>query len=83
MYLCHNSGSTNLAYMKSTHQSTTAHSGVSGRAVDGNLNTVYSHHSCTHTLMQDSPYWSVDLDRTFYIHEVRITNRGDCCGQWW
>ncbi|XP_074539367.1 uncharacterized protein LOC141800603 [Halichoeres trimaculatus] len=49
------------------------------RAVDGNHASNWSQGSCTHTDLDMSPWWRLDLDRRFKIYTVTITNRGDCC----
>ena len=49
-------------------------------AVDGNENTDLTQHSCAHTQLDKSPWWEVDLGKTYNITGVEITNRGDCCG---
>ena len=69
----------NLAKRKPTRQSTTAHGGVSARAVDGNRNTQWNGRSCTHTSRQSRPWWRVDLQSIQNVKKVRLTNRGDCC----
>ena len=53
----------NVALGKTTKQSSTGWNGLSGRAVDGNKNTNYHKHSCTHTLHTFSPWWRVDLGK--------------------
>ncbi|XP_075322307.1 fucolectin-6-like [Odontesthes bonariensis] len=49
-------------------------------AIDGNQNSIFIHGSCTHTLEQTSPWWRVDLLESYVITSIKITNRGDCCG---
>ena len=49
-------------------------------AVDGNITTDLFQGSCTHTDIEDRPWWEVDLGKTYDITGVEITNRGDCCG---
>ena len=50
--------------------------GISSNAVDGNTNTNFYSGSCTHTLSQQSPIWSVDLGNLYKVYIVKITNRG-------
>nr|XP_055075202.1 fucolectin-like [Misgurnus anguillicaudatus] len=50
-------------------------------AVDGNRDSDYMKRSCTHTAIEDNPWWRVDLKRSYSINKVIITNRGDCCGE--
>ncbi|CAC5374580.1 unnamed protein product [Mytilus coruscus] len=44
-------------------------------AVDGQLDTM------THTHLEQSPYWEVDLGKAYKIKRVEIFNRKDCCGE--
>jgi hypothetical protein len=50
------------------------------RAIDGNAATWYSERSCTHTNLHQSPWWQVDLGKKEKVRQIRIANRGDCCG---
>ena len=52
----------------------------SHRAVDGNANSNYMSGSCTHSGYVGEKYWAVDLGQSYWIMSLRITNRGDCCG---
>lgn len=64
-------------------QSSTAHGGDAARAIDGNADTNWGGNSCTHTSGSASetyPFWEVDLGRVHTIEAVKITARGDCCG---
>jgi len=70
----------NLARDKPASQSSTGYGGVAKRAVDGNVDTNAKHGSCTHTHMNNEPWWSVDLLKPHAIGAVQIWNRGDCCG---
>jgi hypothetical protein len=70
----------NLARNMPTSQSSTSNGGTSKRAVDGNVNTDYKGGSCTHTHLNNEPWWSVDLKKQQAIGAVQIWNRGDCCG---
>ena len=70
----------NVAQGKPTTQSGTAWGGVSSRAVDANLNTDYKDGGCSHTRMQDNPWLEVDLEASYNVATVRITNRGDEAG---
>ncbi|KAF3855677.1 hypothetical protein F7725_016400 [Dissostichus mawsoni] len=60
-------------------QSSIAFNGNPERAVDGNLASVYNQNSCTHTKKQRNPWWRLDLQKTYRINTVTITNRKDCC----
>ena len=73
---------TNLALGKKSFQSSTYRFGNPSKAVDGSTNTVYGHTgSCTHTEKERDPWWQVDLGAEYSVHDVALTNRGDCCGE--
>ncbi len=55
---------------KPTTQSSTAHGGVSNRAVDDNTNGNYGAGSCTHTENQANAWWTVDLQATYAVDKV-------------
>jgi hypothetical protein len=63
-----------------TDMSTVDGDAAAVRAIDGNpFNMDPS--SCTMTTSTDpSPWWSVTLARPSAIAAIRVTNRGDCCG---
>ncbi|KAI0225580.1 Fucolectin [Lamellibrachia satsuma] len=70
----------NLAKGRPAKQSTTLGTHYSaGKAVDGNRNSNMTKRSCTHTKSEAGSWWQVDLDGTYQIRKVVITNRGDCC----
>ncbi|XP_072110420.1 fucolectin-4-like [Mobula birostris] len=69
----------NVALRGKATQSSTGYGGVADRAIDGNRDTNYHRCSCTHTLHQVRPWWSVDLFDEVAVFVVKITNRGDCC----
>jgi hypothetical protein len=61
--------------------SSSAHGGAPSRAIDGNANSHYENSaSCTHTNTEYSPWWQVTVPDPVFIAQIRITNRGDCCG---
>jgi len=70
----------NAAAGKPTLQSSTGYGGASSRAVDGNADTSWGSGSCTHTSTETDPWWRTDLEQELAIANVKITNRGDCCG---
>ena len=71
----------NLALAKSAWQSSVDAGGVPSRAVDGDKNSRWPAHSCTHTSNHESnPWWMVDLGTDAHIDHVEVTNRADCCG---
>ena len=63
----------------SVSQSTTGYGGVPTRAIDANLDGVYNNGSITHTANQFQPYWDADLGVDYYLDQVRVWNRTDCC----
>ena len=70
---------TNVASGKPTKQKSTFIGGVSSRAVDGNTNGMWRGRSVTHTTETYSPSWSVDLVNRYYISQIKVYNRVDCC----
>ena len=64
----------NLAGDKPAIQSTTAHGGEAGRAVDGNRNSHYLAKSCTHTNVMTSPWWRVDLQNVVRMKKLKLAN---------
>ncbi|XP_006820175.1 uncharacterized protein LOC102805978, partial [Saccoglossus kowalevskii] len=69
----------NIAVNGIASQSTTASGGLPVRAIDGNDSSMYGQESCMHTIKQLNSWWKVDLESTYDIFKVVITNRGDCC----
>lgn len=70
----------NVALGQPASQSSTAHSGVASRAVDGNTNGRYSNNSVTHTAGGASDaWWLVDLGSNTEIAEIIVYNRTDQC----
>ncbi|KAK1901463.1 Fucolectin-1 [Dissostichus eleginoides] len=69
----------NIAKRGKVTQSSIAFNGNPERAIDGNLASVYNQDSCTHTTKQRNPWWRLDLQKTYRINTVTITNRKDCC----
>jgi len=76
----------NIALFKATEQSSTRvlNSGQlalrSSNAVDGGKKTHHSFCVLTDDSTNTNPWWRVDLGRVEPVAEVRILNRGDCCG---
>ncbi|MCG8586886.1 MAG: discoidin domain-containing protein [Pirellulales bacterium] len=58
-------------------QSSTGYGGVPERAIDGNLNQVYTGNSVTHTNQETNPWWMVDLGGVKDIGRINIYNRGE------
>ncbi|XP_078504411.1 fucolectin-1-like, partial [Lissotriton helveticus] len=44
-------------------------------AIDGNPDPNFSHGSCTHTEMEDDPWWRVDLLSTYQVNVISVTVR--------
>jgi len=51
---------------------------AAGRAIDGNADRAGP--SCAHTNKDSKPWWEVDLQKIYHVSDVRVFNRGDCCG---
>lgn len=60
-------------------QSSTAHNGYSGRAIDGNADGRYYANSCTHTATQNDPFWKAKFTTREQVKQVRLFNRRDSC----
>lgn len=71
---------TNVAHRRPANQSTTVRGGGAGNANDGEKTTEHDGRRCTETQREASPWWSVDLLRTYAVKVVRVTTRG-CCGK--
>ncbi|KAI3360745.1 hypothetical protein L3Q82_012985 [Scortum barcoo] len=55
--------------------------GAAYNAIDGNREAQYAAGSCTHTDVQNNPWWRVDLLESYIVSSITITNRGDCCAE--
>ncbi|XP_077345302.1 fucolectin-like isoform X3 [Lithobates pipiens] len=44
-------------------------------AIDGNSDPNFSHGSCSHTDVELSPWWRVDLLKSYKIAYIKVTNR--------
>lgn len=58
-----------------------AHGGNANRAIDGNAAASWHSRSVTHTRDHKNPWWKIDLGEKLDIEQVKVTNRGDCCGR--
>ncbi|QDH79848.1 DUF1735 domain-containing protein [Echinicola soli] len=68
----------NIAVGKPTSQKSTAHGGISSRAVDGNTNGFWANGSITHTGTRDQDWWEVDLEEISpLITTIKLYNRMD------
>ena len=52
------------------------------KAVDGNSASNFHSKSCTHTKVEFQPWWTVDLGAEYFVSEMVITNRDDCCSNY-
>ncbi len=76
------SGQRNLALNKPAYQSSDYGStALAGKAVDGNADSNWASGSCTHTKKEQGAWWAVDLQAEVTVNSVKVTNRGDCCGE--
>ncbi|XP_039618152.1 fucolectin-1-like [Polypterus senegalus] len=48
-------------------------------AIDGRRNGNFGDGRCTHTVLETSPWWRVNLRATYAISSVVVYNRQDCC----
>ncbi|KAH3702837.1 hypothetical protein DPMN_077863, partial [Dreissena polymorpha] len=71
----------NLAIGKRAYQSSTHERGAATDAVDGCTDGTYNNYCCTHTEIEDGPWWEVDLGGDFPIKEIVVYNRQDCCSE--
>jgi len=71
----------NLAIGRPTVQSSLNFGGLPERGVDGDNNPSWGGATCTHTDIQDNPWWAVDLGSFYYITTVVVHNREDCCSE--
>jgi len=70
----------NVALDKQARQSSIYQPGVEpSRAVDGNRSGNWAEGSVTHTQLERSPWWEVDIGSIQTIRRVAIFNRTDCC----
>uniref|UniRef100_A0A7N6A312 F5/8 type C domain-containing protein n=1 Tax=Anabas testudineus TaxID=64144 RepID=A0A7N6A312_ANATE len=69
----------NIARGGKVTQSSLYGDAIPERAIDGNRASNWAENSCTHTQNDMSPWWRVDLLKTYSINTVTITNRKDCC----
>uniref|UniRef100_A0A3B4GW48 Fucolectin tachylectin-4 pentraxin-1 domain-containing protein n=1 Tax=Pundamilia nyererei TaxID=303518 RepID=A0A3B4GW48_9CICH len=72
----------NVALKGEAAQSSTLSFATASKAIDGRRNSFYSNGFCSHTAEDETnPWWRVDLQRSFTITAVKVTNRGDCCAE--
>ena len=63
-----------MALGRPADQSSTWQQFNASLAVDGNANAYFNAGSCTATLTEQSPWWTVDLGGERHVVEVRIMN---------
>ncbi|XP_039465888.1 uncharacterized protein LOC116319483 [Oreochromis aureus] len=72
----------NVALKGEATQSSTLSVATASKAIDGRRNSFYSNGFCSHTAEdKTNPWWRVDLQRSFTVTAVKVTNRGDCCAE--
>ncbi|XP_039456256.1 uncharacterized protein LOC120433656 [Oreochromis aureus] len=72
----------NVALKGEATQSSTLSFATASKAIDGRRISFYSNGFCSHTAEDETdPWWRVDLQRSFTITAVKVTNRGDCCAE--
>uniref|UniRef100_A0A669C7N1 Fucolectin tachylectin-4 pentraxin-1 domain-containing protein n=1 Tax=Oreochromis niloticus TaxID=8128 RepID=A0A669C7N1_ORENI len=72
----------NVALKGEATQSSTLSVATASKAIDGRRISFYSNGFCSHTAEDETdPWWRVDLQRSFTITAVKVTNRGDCCAE--
>ncbi|XP_028281514.1 uncharacterized protein LOC114448631 isoform X2 [Parambassis ranga] len=69
----------NVARSGKVTQSSVFEDAAPERAIDGNCASLWEKKSCTHTILEESPWWRLDLLNAYKIKTVVITNRRDCC----
>lgn len=75
--------SPNLALGKPATQSSTLPGYATGgpaAAVDGVTDGNFFNGSVTHTNLENSPWWQVDIGASQLVRSIEIWNRTDCCG---
>jgi len=74
--------STNIALGGTASQSSTLGgipTGAASAAIDGNTDGNFYNASVTHTNLETSPWWQVDLRSVSQVDSVTVWNRTDCC----
>jgi hypothetical protein len=69
----------NIALNKDVSQSSTKDGNSAGRAIDGNTDGDPAHGSVAITNTEVNPWFEIDLKGTFFVHQVILFNRKDCC----
>ncbi|XP_070534541.1 uncharacterized protein [Ptychodera flava] len=72
----------NIALNKRASQSSLFSAmGLASNAVDGFVSSFWEDESCSHTNIEQDPWWKVDLEDAYFVTDVVITNRRDCCSE--
>ena len=64
----------NLAPLGNVSQSSAMSNGHPLNAIDGDTSKTYIHSS-----LEENPWWSIDLGEPYYVENINIWNRIDCC----
>ena len=72
----------NIALGRPAYQSSVYLGATASRSVDGYKTSDFFEKSCSCTDNEPDPWFLVELDRSYVIHSVALTNRGDCCGKY-
>jgi len=71
---------TNVALNRRAFQSSNYQNIVyAGRAVDGNTDGTWARRSLSCTVLEENPWWAVDLVARRLVYRIDIFNRKDCC----
>ena len=73
-------GSDNVALRGQATQSSTDYGGPAEYAIDGNTSGIFTEKSTTHTALDMSPWWEVDLQAMQPVDRIVIWNRADNVG---
>ncbi|XP_026117591.1 fucolectin-4-like [Carassius auratus] len=71
----------NLALKGKAVQSSTYYTWGASNAIDGIRYAPVPASTCSHTDIELNPWWRLDLLDSYYISNVTITNRKDCCSE--
>ena len=69
------SGKDNIGTSGKASQSSTSLGAEALRAIDGNTDGVFDHHSVTHTNEENDPWWEVDLGSARPVDRLAVWNR--------
>nr|XP_014354456.1 PREDICTED: fucolectin-like [Latimeria chalumnae] len=64
---------------RATQSSRYSRKGEANHAIDGKKSTNYFSGACSSTKKVFGPWWRLELEKSFNISAIAITNRGDCC----